>query len=55
MKWQLENTETLTFTLKNDKLMLKATNGGNITLLHDIFSKDSYFEKKENNDSLVFG
>ncbi|ODJ47972.1 hypothetical protein BFR34_10650 [Brochothrix thermosphacta DSM 20171 = FSL F6-1036] len=47
MKWQLENTETLTFTLKNDKLMLKATNGGNITLLHDIFSKDSYFEKKK--------
>lgn len=47
MKWQLENTETLTFTLKNDKLMLKATNGGNITLLHDIVSKDSYFEKKK--------
>ncbi|SPN76735.1 hypothetical protein BTEBP_90060 [Brochothrix thermosphacta] len=47
MKWQLENTETLIFTLKNDKLMLKATNGGNITLLHDIVSKDSYFEKKK--------
>lgn len=47
LDWYFDEAEERHFHLKNDKLMMTTTKGGNITVLYEVDTAASYFETKK--------